>query len=102
MTVEHLPPYERGLRGLGRARRGRSIRGREGRRRGAPMKCRLLILFAVASIAAFASAPLAGATPPEGVTITIDETFHSSAPFVTGDITAGGGVFGARTTGTPR
>ncbi len=64
------------------------------------MKRRLLLLFAVASIAAFASAPLAVATPPEGVTITIDETFHSSAPFVTGDITAAGGVFGAQTTGT--
>jgi hypothetical protein len=64
------------------------------------MKRRLLLLFAVASIAAFASAPLAVATPPEAVTITIDETFHSSAPFVTGDITAAGGVFGAQTTGT--
>jgi hypothetical protein len=64
------------------------------------MKRRLLLLFAVASIAAFASAPLAVATPPEGVTITIDETFHSSAPFVTGDITAAGGGFGGQTTGT--
>ena len=64
------------------------------------MKRRLLSLFAVASVAAFASAPLAGGTPPRGVTITIDETFHASAPFVTGDITAAGGVFGAQTTGT--
>jgi hypothetical protein len=64
------------------------------------MKRRLLLLLAVASTAAFASAPLAGATPPEGVTITIDETFHASAPFVTGDITAAGGVFGEETTGT--
>jgi hypothetical protein len=64
------------------------------------MKRRLLLLVAVASIAAFASAPLAGATPPEAVTITIDETFYASAPFVTGDITAGGGVFGTETTGT--
>jgi hypothetical protein len=64
------------------------------------MKRRLLLLLAVASVAAFGSAPLAGATPPEDVTITIDETFHSSAPFVTGDITAVGGVFGAQTTGT--
>ena len=64
------------------------------------MKRRLLLLFAVASIAAFASAPFAVATPPEAVTITIDETFHSSAPFVTGDITAAGGVLGAQTTGT--
>jgi hypothetical protein len=64
------------------------------------MKRRLLLLLAVASVAAFGSAPLAGATPPEDVTITIDEAFHSSAPFVTGDITADGGVFGAQTTGT--
>jgi hypothetical protein len=64
------------------------------------MKRRLLLLLAVATTAAFASAPLAGATPPEGVTITIDETFHASAPFVTGDITAEGGIFGAETTGT--
>jgi hypothetical protein len=64
------------------------------------MKRRLLFLLAVASIAALASVPLAGATAPEGVTITIGETFHASAPFVTGDITAGGGVFGNETTGT--
>jgi hypothetical protein len=63
------------------------------------MRRRLLLLLAVASIAAFASVPLAGATPPEGVTITIDEIFHANAPFVTGDITAGGGVFGEETTG---
>ena len=67
------------------------------------MKRRLLLLFAIAAIAviaAFASAPLAVATPSEGVTITIGETFHSSAPFVTGDITASGGVFGGQATGT--
>jgi hypothetical protein len=64
------------------------------------MKRRLLLLLAVASIAAFASAPLAGATQPQRVTITIDETFHATAPFVTGDITGGGGVFGQETTGT--
>src|SRR5205823_2436138 len=83
--LEHLAPCEPGLRRLGRARRWRSTHRHEGRRRGAPMKRRLLLLFAVASIAALASAPLAGATPPAGVTITIDETFHASAPFVTGD-----------------
>src|SRR5216117_1107907 len=77
-----------------------ALRPLEGRRRGAPMKRRLLLLFAVASIAAFASSPLAVATPPQGVTITIDETSHSSAPFVTGDSTAAGSVFGATTTGT--
>jgi hypothetical protein len=64
------------------------------------MKRRLLLLLAVASIAALSSLPLAGATPPEGVTITFDETFHATAPFVTGDITAAGGVFGEETTGT--
>lgn len=64
------------------------------------MNRRLLLLLAFASIAAFASAPLAGATAPQGVTITIDEAFHASAPFVTGDITASGGVFGEETTGT--
>ena len=64
------------------------------------MKRRLLLLLAIGTIAVFASAPLAGATQPEGVTITIDETFHATAPFVTGDITATGGVFGAQTTGT--
>ena len=41
------------------------------------MKRRMVLLLAVGAIAAFASAPLAGATPPEGVTITIDETFHA-------------------------
>src|SRR4029453_3055521 len=64
------------------------------------MKRRLLLLLAVASIAALASLPLAGATPPERVTITFDETFHATAPFVTGDITAAGGVFGEETAGT--
>jgi hypothetical protein len=64
------------------------------------MKRRLLLLFAVAAIAALAPLPLARATPPQGVTITFDENFHATAPFVTGDITAGGGVFGEETTGT--
>jgi hypothetical protein len=64
------------------------------------MRRRLLLLFAIASIATAASVPLAGATPPQAVTITIAETFHTTAPFVTGDITAAGGVFGAETTGT--
>jgi hypothetical protein len=63
------------------------------------MRRKLLLLFAIASIAT-ASVPLAGATPPQAVTITIAETFHTTAPFVTGDITAAGGVFGAETTGT--
>jgi hypothetical protein len=64
------------------------------------MKRRLLLLVAVASLAMAGSAQLGGATPPQDVTITIAETFHTTAPFVTGDITAAGGVFGAGTTGT--
>jgi hypothetical protein len=64
------------------------------------MKRRLFFLVAVASLATVGSVPLAGATPPEAVTITIAETFHTTAPFVTGDITAAGGVFGTETTGT--
>lgn len=64
------------------------------------MKRRLLLLVAVASFATAGSVPLAGATPPQAVTITIAETFHTTAPFVTGDITAAGGVFGAETAGT--
>ena len=64
------------------------------------MKRRLLLLVAVTSLALVGSLPLAGATPPQHVTITIAETFHTTAPFVTGDITATGGVFGAQTTGT--
>jgi hypothetical protein len=63
------------------------------------MMRRLLLLVAFASIATAASVPLAGATPPQGVTITIAETFHTTPPFVTGDITAMGGVFGEATTG---
>jgi hypothetical protein len=64
------------------------------------MRRRVLLLGAIASLATAGSAPLAGATPPQGVTITIAETFHTTAPFVTGDITASGGVFGSGTTGT--
>ena len=61
---------------------------------------KLLLLVAVALSAAAASVPLAGATPPQDVTITIAETFQTTPPFVTGDITATGGVFGDETTGT--
>jgi hypothetical protein len=60
---------------------------------------RLLLLLAATALATAASVPLAGATPPQDVTITIDETFHATAPFVTGDITATGGVFGGQTIG---
>ncbi len=66
------------------------------------MKQRLLLLTAVALAvlaASAASAPLAGATPPQPVTITIDETFHAppEVPAVTGSISASGGVFGELT-----
>jgi hypothetical protein len=64
------------------------------------MRGRLLLLFVIASIATVALVPPAGATPSQAVTITIAESFHTTAPFVTGDITAAGGVFGAETTGT--
>jgi hypothetical protein len=63
------------------------------------MKRRLLLVVAVALALAVVPAPVA-ATPPQGVQITIDETFHTSPPFVTGPITATGGVFGAGVTGT--
>ncbi|HZD86710.1 MAG TPA: hypothetical protein VE088_01730 [Gaiellaceae bacterium] len=52
--------------------------------------------------AALVSVQAAPATPPQPVTITIDETFYAypTTPSVTGDITAWGGIFGAQTKGT--
>jgi hypothetical protein len=46
--------------------------------------------------------PAAQATPPQAVTITIDETFYAppTTPAVTGDITASGGIFGTQVEGT--
>jgi hypothetical protein len=64
------------------------------------MKRKVLFLVAVASVASLGFASSGGATAPEDVTITIAETFHTSAPFVTGAITATDGVFGAGTSGT--
>ena len=66
------------------------------------MRLRLLpvVLVAVALTAMVATVPLAGATQPQAVTIAIAETFNTTPPFVTGDITATGGVFGDETTGT--
>lgn len=64
------------------------------------MKRRLILLAAVAFGATVLSVPVAAATPPQDVTITIDETFHATAPFVTGDITATDGVFDTETIGT--
>jgi hypothetical protein len=60
---------------------------------------KVLLLVAVASVASLGFVPSSGATPPQDVTITIAETFHTTAPFVTGDITATGGIFGAQATG---
>jgi hypothetical protein len=66
------------------------------------MKRKLFLLAAVACGATALSLPAAAATPPQDVTITIDETFYAppTVPTVTGDITARGGVFGTQTTGT--
>jgi hypothetical protein len=64
------------------------------------MRRRLLLLVAVALALTAASVPLAVATPPQDVEITIDETFNTTPPFVTGDITATGGVFGEEESGT--
>jgi hypothetical protein len=64
------------------------------------MMRRLLLLFWVALALVAAPVPLAAASPPQDVEITIDETYHASPPFVTGVLTAVGGVFGAGATGT--
>src|SRR5262249_57337757 len=43
----------------------------------------------------------AAATPPQAITISIAEVFHATGPpFVTGDVTASGGVFGQSTAGS--
>jgi hypothetical protein len=60
---------------------------------------RLIAVSAVALALAVAAVPVAAATPPQGVTITIAETFNAEDPFVTGDITATGGVFGTGASG---
>ena len=66
------------------------------------MRHRLLLLAAVALGAAALALPTAQATPPQAVTITIDETFYAppTTPAVTGDITASGAIFGTQTQGT--
>jgi hypothetical protein len=63
---------------------------------------RTALLVAIGCGAAALSWPAAAATPPQAVTITIDETFYAppAVPAVTGDITASGGVFGSETSGT--
>lgn len=66
------------------------------------MRHRLLLLAAVTLGVAALTLPTAQATPPQAVTITIDETFYAppTTPAVTGDITATGGIFGTQTDGT--
>src|SRR5512144_712163 len=66
------------------------------------MKRGLVLLAALACGAAAFFLPAAAATPPQDVTITIDETCHAppAVPSVTGAITATGGVFGTQTLGT--
>ena len=66
------------------------------------MRSTLLLLVAAAFGATALSWPAAAATPPQDVTITIEETFQAppALPAVTGDITATGGVFGPQTAGT--
>jgi hypothetical protein len=60
---------------------------------------RLIATSAVALALAVAQVPIAAATSPQAVTITIDETFNAEYPFVTGDIAATGGVFGTGASG---
>jgi hypothetical protein len=62
---------------------------------------RLLLLAAMALAATTTFVVPAAATPPKDVTISIAEVFHATGPpFVTGDVTASGGVFGDATTGS--
>ena len=61
---------------------------------------RLLLMGVMALAATILCAAPAAASPPQDVTISIAETFHATGPpFVTGTVTASGGVFGQATTG---
>ena len=60
---------------------------------------RLLLLAAMALATTTMFVVPAAATPPQDVTISIAEVFHTGPPFVTGDVSASGGVFGDATTG---
>ena len=66
------------------------------------MKRGFVLLAALALGATALLLPAAAATPPQDVTISIDETFYAppAVPGVTGDITASGGVFGTQASGT--
>lgn len=62
---------------------------------------RLLLLAATALTATMVFVAPAAAAPPQDVTISIAEVFHATGPpFVTGDVTASGGLFGEATTGS--
>lgn len=62
---------------------------------------RLLLLAAAALATTMLFVARAAATPPQNVTISIAEVFHTNGPpNVTGDVTASGGVFGQATTGS--
>jgi len=61
---------------------------------------RLLLLAAMALTMTMIFVVPAAASPPQDVAISIVETFHATGPpFVTGTVTASGGVFGQATTG---
>jgi hypothetical protein len=65
------------------------------------MMRRLLLLAALSLATTMLFVAPAAAAPPQDVTISIAEVFHATGPpFVTGDVTASGGVFGAATTGS--
>jgi len=62
---------------------------------------KLLLLPALALAAAMLVVAPAAANPPQDITISIAEVFHATGPpFVTGDVTASGGVFGQSTAGS--
>jgi opacity protein-like surface antigen len=62
---------------------------------------RLLLLAVMVFAAAMVLVAPSAAAPPQDMTISIDEVFHATGPpFVTGVVTASGGVFGEATTGT--
>ena len=61
------------------------------------MRKRLLVLLAVVLALSAGAIPLASATPPEPVSISLDETFTGAG--VVGTFSASGGVFGPATSG---
>jgi hypothetical protein len=62
---------------------------------------RLLLLAVIAFAATMVLVAPSAAAPPQSMTISIAEVFHvTGPPFVTGTVTASGGVFGEATTGS--